>query len=75
MTKEEALAQFLKNEEKLWDLAALTAAPTMYQFIREIPSGSKLDDMEWACSDAYDLADALMKERRRRLGFTQEEST
>ena len=50
--------QFLKNQEKLWDLAAITAAPTIYQMGTTFEKSAYL---------AYDLADALMTERRMRF--------
>lgn len=60
---EEAAKQFLKNEERLWDMAAMTicsslvnSQPFHFQFEKEI-----------IAEISYNLADVLMAERRKRL--------
>lgn len=60
MITEDEKRQFLKNEEKLWDMAAITAAPTLAGL-------TPAADLELIAVEAYDLADALMAERRKRL--------
>lgn len=68
MTNEEAeaLKQLLKNEERLWDLAALTIAPTIYHVFKDrLPLDRS--GLDFVSIEAYDLADALMAERRKRL--------
>ena len=65
ITKEEK-QQFLKNEEKLWDLAAITAASSIYQTLAG-PSPHQLVSLDIVASVSYDIADALMIERRKRL--------
>lgn len=74
MTNEEKeVQQFLKNEEKLWDLAAITAAPTILHAILEYRYEKKSTNMteesivNRAVRRAYDLADALIAERKRRF--------
>lgn len=69
MVTEEEKKQILKNEERLWDLAALTTAPTIYNLLKD---SMPLDfsALEFVSKEAYDLADALILERRKRL--TQE---
>lgn len=59
---EEERRQILKNEEKLWDLAAITIAPTL---IGNLYFNEHTDKS--IAKAAYDLADALILERRRRL--------
>jgi len=61
---EEEKQRFLKNEEKLWDLAALTSAPTALQIIAV---KNVIFTYEQVAAASYDLADALMAERRKRL--------
>lgn len=63
---EEEKKQFAKNEEKLWDMAAITAAPTIYQYLAG-PSPHRLISIEIVADLSYDIADALMLERRKRL--------
>lgn len=69
MITEDEKKQFLKNEERLWDLAAITAAPTLLQLFVTIPKYSVITQhmLDRASEEAYALADALMKERRIRL--------
>jgi hypothetical protein len=50
--------QFLKNEEKLWDLAAITIASSLV---------NHYGDYDLIAVKAYTLAEHLMAERRRRL--------
>jgi len=68
MSKEEEkllYEQFLKNQEKLWDLAAITAAPTLLQLYegKDVPE----DVFKLVANEAYELAEALMAERRMRF--------
>ena len=67
ITEDEKKA-FAHNEEKLWDLAAITAAPTLFQWF----IGLDIEDMNdfnvtTVTRISYDLADALILERRKRL--------
>lgn len=57
---EEETRQFLKNEERLWDLAAITAASSICAIQPDMT-------LEEVSEQSYDLADALMAERRRRF--------
>lgn len=59
LTEDEA-KQFLKNEERLWDMAALTIASAL------VGSGIEGSEEDIAVV-AYSYSDALMKERRKRL--------
>lgn len=64
VTKEEQ-KQILKNEERLWDMAAITIAPTLignlyFNAIRH-------DEI---AKISFDMADALILERRKRLKET-----
>jgi hypothetical protein len=68
MITEEEKRAFARNEEKLWDMAALTVAPTILQ----------LNEDELSCDIArlsYDVADALILERRKRLKSTGPETS
>jgi hypothetical protein len=58
MITEDEKRQFLRNEEKLWDMAALTISSSL---------ANHLVDHSKIVKEAYDLADALMAERRKRL--------
>lgn len=63
---EDEKKQFLKNEERLWDLAALTISPTIYQCLKDRLPLDK-SGLDFVAIESYDLADALMAERRKRL--------
>lgn len=72
---EEERKQILKNEERIWDMAAMTIAPTIYQ--GEVQKMDQLGfDLDFslfykfAAQEAYNLADALILERRKRLKET-----
>ncbi len=68
MANEDEIKQFLKNEEKLWDMAALTIAPTVYQLLQHPTSLFNCPGLaEDVAIESYRLADALMAERRKRL--------
>lgn len=69
MITEDEKKQILKNEERLWDMAAITAAPTILQLFMTIPKFGTLTQamIDRSAEEAFDLADALIKERRRRL--------
>lgn len=69
MLTEEEKKQFAKNEEKLWDMAAITAAPTLYQMACNsiISTEEAKDVMPSIATISYALADALILERRKRL--------
>lgn len=55
------IKRFKQNEERLWDLAAMTAAPTIMQLF------AKKLTLDQVAKLSYDLADSLMKERKNRL--------
>lgn len=62
--------QIEKNEERLWDLAALTAAPSLFQSLMQADNSEVLGGQSvgaWVAKQSYDLADALIRERRKRL--------
>ena len=66
MITEEEKRAFAKKEEKFWDLAALTSISNIYLAIWA-DEGSREGKYKYAAKEAYDLADALMIERRKRL--------
>lgn len=66
---EEELKKLATNEERLWDMAAITAAPTLLGFFIDL-SGTvpvQQSQIDKAAEEAYELADALLAERRRRF--------
>jgi len=70
LVTEDEIRKFIQNEEKLWDMAALTAAPTLFVYHAENGfEGLKGKDTpgELVARESYNLADALIKERKKRL--------